>query len=174
MLPSLLKSSQLKNLLSCLSLRDPWLTTPNFHQYIESEAKQEGSAACCGRSADGRTTLQKKALVTLLHLTLCSPMDCNPPGSSVHGILQARILEWVAVPFSRGSSQSRDWIQSPTSQADSLLSEPTLLKTNFRFHPCISWVKGLIFKGLLEGYIILSYIETFSRSDLFFPTSHDF
>ena len=37
-----------------------------------------------------------------------SPMDCGLPGSSVHGILQARILEWVAVPFSRGSSQSRD------------------------------------------------------------------
>ena len=33
--------------------------------------------------------------------TLCDPMDCNPPGSSVHGILQARILEWVAIPFSR-------------------------------------------------------------------------
>ena len=36
--------------------------------------------------------------------TLCNPMDDSPPGSSVHGILQARILEWVAVPFSRGSS----------------------------------------------------------------------
>ena len=34
--------------------------------------------------------------------TLCSPMDCSPPGSSVHGILQARILEWVAVPSSKG------------------------------------------------------------------------
>ena len=37
-------------------------------------------------------------------LTLWDPMDCTPPGSSLHGILQARILEWVAVPFSRGSS----------------------------------------------------------------------
>ena len=33
--------------------------------------------------------------------TLCNPMNCNPPGSSVHAILQARILEWVAIPFSR-------------------------------------------------------------------------
>ena len=40
---------------------------------------------------------------------LCDPMDCSPPGSSVHGILQARILEWVAIPFSRGSSWTRDW-----------------------------------------------------------------
>ena len=40
--------------------------------------------------------------------TLCDPMDCSPPGSSVYGILQARILEWVAVPSSRGSSQPRE------------------------------------------------------------------
>ena len=40
------------------------------------------------------------------------PIDCNPPGYSVHGILQARILEWVAIPFSKGSSQPRDrtWV----------------------------------------------------------------
>ena len=36
--------------------------------------------------------------------TLCDPMDCTPPGSSVHGVLQARLLEWVAVSSSRGSS----------------------------------------------------------------------
>ena len=40
--------------------------------------------------------------------TLCDPMDCSPPGSSIHGILQARTLEWVAISFSRGSSQARD------------------------------------------------------------------
>ena len=39
------------------------------------------------------------------------PMNCSPPGSIVHGILQARILEWVAIPFSRGSSQPKDWTQ---------------------------------------------------------------
>ena len=42
------------------------------------------------------------------YLTLCYPVDCSPRGSSVHGILQARILEWVAMPFSRGCSWSRD------------------------------------------------------------------
>ena len=41
--------------------------------------------------------------------TLYHTMHCSPPGSSVQGILQARILEWVAIPFSRGSSQARDW-----------------------------------------------------------------
>ena len=41
--------------------------------------------------------------------TLCDPMDCSIPGSSAHGIFQARILEWVAISFSRGSSGLRDW-----------------------------------------------------------------
>ena len=41
--------------------------------------------------------------------TLCNPVDCSPPGSSAHGVLQARILEWVAISSSRGSSQPRDW-----------------------------------------------------------------
>ena len=41
--------------------------------------------------------------------TLCDPMDCSLPGSSVHGILQVRILEWVVISFSRGASQPRDW-----------------------------------------------------------------
>ena len=50
-------------------------------------------------------------LVTQLCPSLCDPMDCSPPGSSVHGILQARILEWVAMPSSRGSSQHRDRTQ---------------------------------------------------------------
>ena len=42
-------------------------------------------------------------------LTLCKPMNCSPPGSSVHGILQARILEWAAMPSSRGYSWPRGW-----------------------------------------------------------------
>ena len=43
--------------------------------------------------------------------TLCNPVDCGPPGSSVHGILQARILQWFAISFSRGSSWPRDRTQ---------------------------------------------------------------
>ena len=50
-------------------------------------------------------------LVAQLYLILCDPMDCSLPGSSVHGILQAGILEWVAMPSSRGSSQPRDQTQ---------------------------------------------------------------
>ena len=46
-----------------------------------------------------------------LCLTLCDPMDSSLPGSSVHGIFQARVLEWVTMSFSRGSSWPRDWTQ---------------------------------------------------------------
>ena len=78
-------------------------------------------------------------LVAQSCLTPCNPMDWSPPGSSVHGILQARILEWVAISFSRGSSQPRNGLPfpsqgdlpspgikhgSPALQADSLPSEP--------------------------------------------------
>ena len=52
-----------------------------------------------------------KALVSQLCLPVCDPMDCSLPGSSVHGILQAGILKWVAVPFSRGPSWPRDRTQ---------------------------------------------------------------
>ena len=57
-----------------------------------------------------------KVLVAQSCSALCDPMDCSPPGSSVLGIFQARILEWVAIPLSRGSS----WPRSPALQADSL------------------------------------------------------
>ena len=64
--------------------------------------------------------LEVKVLVTPSCPTLCSPMDCNPPGSSVHGILQATILKWTVISLSRGSSQPR----TLALQADSLPSEP--------------------------------------------------
>ena len=52
-----------------------------------------------------------KSEVAQLCPTLCHPMDCSPPGSSVHGILQARVLEWVAISSSRGTFQPRDRTQ---------------------------------------------------------------
>ena len=58
--------------------------------------------------------------------TLRNPMDCSPPGYSVHGILQARIQEWTAIPSSRGSSQpSSPTLQALLSEPHSLLSEPS-------------------------------------------------
>ena len=54
----------------------------------------------------------------------CDPMDCSPPGFSVHGILQERILQWIAISFSRESSHPGIEPGSPALQADSLPPEP--------------------------------------------------
>ena len=65
----------------------------------------------CGQQSGLPLLFHKDAmwcLLTLLCLTLWDPIDCSPPGSSVQGISQERILEWVATSFSRGSSQARD------------------------------------------------------------------
>ena len=53
--------------------------------------------------------LRTCVIVTQSCLTLCNLVDYNAPGSSIHGILQGRILEWVAIPFSRGSSPTQGW-----------------------------------------------------------------
>ena len=55
------------------------------------------------------TERKEKKNVAQSCLTLCDPMSCRPPGSPVHGILQARRLEWVAISFSRGTFWPRDW-----------------------------------------------------------------
>ena len=71
---------------------------------------------CC-HEIKRRLLLGRKAMTNLVSElaqscpTLCDSGHCSPQGSSVHGILQARILEWVAISFSRGSSQPRDWTQ---------------------------------------------------------------
>ena len=67
---------------------------------------------------------QSRMVVLVVQSTLCNPIGYHPPGSSVHGILQARILEWVAISFSRGSSQPRDPTQFSCIAGDSLPAEP--------------------------------------------------
>ena len=57
------------------------------------------------------TSMEVRLLFTQLCPALCNPMNCILPGYFVHGALQARILEWVAIPFSRGSSQPKNWTQ---------------------------------------------------------------
>ena len=72
--------------------------------------------------------LLSRLLVTQSCLTLCDPMDCSPTGSSVHVILQARMLEWVAISSSRQSSQPRGSNQFPTLQAYSEPLEKPIVK----------------------------------------------
>ena len=74
------------------------------------------------------------------HVQLCvTPMDCSPPGSSVHGILQARGLEWVAMSSSRGFSRPRDWtwVSCVSSLVGRLFTTSAAWKL---FHPCEQYV----------------------------------
>ena len=80
----------------------------NQPDYIFSEIREEREGKVMWKSF----FFIKWSEVAQLCPTLCDPMDCSLPGSSIHGILQARILAWVAISFSRGSSPPRDrtWV----------------------------------------------------------------
>ena len=82
-----------------------------------------------------------------------NPMDCSPPGSSVCGILQARILEWVAIPFSRGSSQARDWtrVSCPATglQGSPLQNTPTSEKQKYKMEFDCIWMPDSSCQGKL-------------------------
>ena len=67
---------------------------------VSKSGPNEGSVCVC---------VQARTCYHFSRVRLCDCMDCSLPGSSVHGILQSRILEWIAMPSSRGSSQPRDW-----------------------------------------------------------------
>ena len=76
-------------------------------------SRQGALSPTCGWLVDFKESRKEKkeSEVTQSCPTLCDPMDCSPPGSPVHGIFQARILEWAAISFSRGPSQPRDRTQ---------------------------------------------------------------
>ena len=93
----------------------------------------QGGLACCGswghKDSDTTERLNWTELCLLAKLlqscpTLCNPMDYSPPGFSVHGILQTRILEWVAILSSRESSQPRDWTYVSCIAGRSFTTEP--------------------------------------------------
>ena len=71
---------------------------------VDGNVKQCNILAVPQKVKHGLSMKKVKLLVAQLCPTLCDPVNCSPPGFSVHGILQAKILEWVAIPFSRGSS----------------------------------------------------------------------
>ena len=99
--------------------------------------------------------------------TLCNPMDCSPPGSSVPGISQAGILEWVAISFSRGSSQLRDqthvscisctgrWILStePPARVINCISALSQVLSPFLFQG-----KRQVEVNLLHGHFAVSFL----------------
>ena len=77
---------------------------------LVSPALQVDSKAA--KAAEPSEKRKVKLLVTRSYVTLCDPMDSIPPGSSIHGISQARMLKCVAIPFSKGSSKpkARTWV----------------------------------------------------------------
>ena len=89
-----------------------WLPTAPSFGCLRLCLWASAALSTCSWKCQGISLLSSlKVKVTQSCLTLCNPMDCSPPGSSVHGILQAKVLEWVAILFSRGSSQPGDWTQ---------------------------------------------------------------
>ena len=91
-----------------------------------SLAHQNVSTLRAGRASNtvSHDWLKSESEVTQSCPTLYNPMDCSPPGSSIHGIFQATILEWVVISFSRRSSQPKDQTRVSCIVGDSLLSEP--------------------------------------------------
>ena len=92
---------------SILAWRIPWTEEPGGLQSMWLQ-----SWTGLNRFSMHAQLLYIVVLVSQSCPSLRDPVDCSPPGSSVHGILQARMLEWFAIPFSRGYSQCRDrtWI----------------------------------------------------------------
>ena len=78
-------------------------------------------------------------LVTQSCLTLCDPMDCSPPRSSVRGVLQARILEWVAISFCKGSSRLRDWTWISCTADRCLSSDQQGWRNHMKHHFLVSF-----------------------------------
>ena len=114
---------------SILAWRIPWIKEPDRSQSMESQSqndwvtniftlslsmtscwlqRQSHSKLWCYRLKKFTLSSSSVCIHAQSCLTLCNSMNCSPPGSSVHGLLQARILEWVAISFSKGSSPPRD------------------------------------------------------------------
>ena len=107
-------SSELKCVFFCLTCKLGFQIFASSRLSCSCHCKLECFVLVCRLLEDVRELKLRAVLclVTQLCPTLCDAMNCSPPGSSVHGILQARILELVVIPFSRGSSWPRDqtWV----------------------------------------------------------------
>ena len=89
----------------------PWILGLKSHIWVLLQELPSAEVFCIEDESGLCTCVRAKSLQSCP--TLWNPLDCNPPGSSVHGILQTRILEWVAIPFSWGSCWPRGWTCIP-------------------------------------------------------------
>ena len=118
----------------------------------------------CYLYSTGELSLPFKGVMGMLRhlscLTLCNPMDCSPPGSSVHGILPAGILELVAMPSSKGSSLPQDWTHISCIVGGFFAHWATWEAPKGATDPCknVNYVKPLHFLTLQEFLNILSNI----------------
>ena len=106
-----------------LLLSGSWWTQTLSHPHLWPNQASENSNLCLYTSPSC-WPLKKEREVAQLCPTLCDPMDCSLPGSSVRGIFQARILEWVAISFTKDLPKPVIEPRSPALEADALLSEP--------------------------------------------------
>ena len=93
---------QIQAIISSLSVLHHLGHTKRFTEWGREEKGEGGDRGDLG----GKVKSESEVIHSCP--TLCDPMDCSLPGFSIHGIFQARVLEWVAISFSRGSSQPRD------------------------------------------------------------------
>jgi len=124
----------------------------------------------------------KEIEVTQLCPTLCDPIDCSLPGSSIHGIFQARILEWVAISFSRRSSQgylclspapAPSWDDPNLSEHDRILcSKPIYQSPLWLLHACKMSAFSSFHFLLLKGRRLGKPVCTFFPNHLLLKTSN--
>ena len=131
------------SLFTFMHWRRKWQPTPVF---LAGESQGRGSLVGCRpwgrRVGHDWSDLAAAVLVAQFCWTLCDPTDCGPPGSSVRGILHATILEWIAIPFSRGSSQSRNrtWVSCIAGRFFSVWATGKIPRKLLRWWKCmISW-----------------------------------
>ena len=111
-----------------------------LHQTMKVSAwgSQPGTKICIEEIISPTVSYVHACVLTQLCLTFCNPMDCSPPDFSVHGILQARILEWVDMPSSRESSWLREYkVFTKTGQGPWLRGDSTLGPQYNKLHSTI-------------------------------------
>ena len=106
------------NKTKCISSSSAFSSGERYHKYISKQTFKSNGVKCYVEKNIARLKGERECLGLLLFSRLVmsnsfaghrhEPTDCSPPGSSVHGISQARILEWIAIFFSRASSRPRD------------------------------------------------------------------
>ena len=142
-------------LLGLLCLKIASLGTSPAVQWLRLHASNTGGTGPCWR-----TKILHVAGMLNLCPTLCNPMDCSPPGSFIPGIFQAKILEWVATSYSRGSSRTRD--QTHVSYISCMGRQVLYHSCHLGSPMCQIYIYGSPFKRSDKGIpLIFSYVFSF-------------